>query len=121
MEWESIAEEALWDDINNAYDRMSPEQRKVWEIIKIHPEKWKQDSYGNEGNEFWAVAIIGSSVIWFNDIEDGYNQSTYSNFGVINEYWCNQDELEWAVQNIISMFHDGYDSADRSGSPQSVA
>lgn len=38
MEWEPISEVKLWDDINNAFDRMSLEQRSVWEIIKIHPE-----------------------------------------------------------------------------------
>lgn len=121
MEWEPISETKLWDDINDAFDRMSPEQRKIWEIIKIHPEKWQQDPWGNQGKGFWVVAVIGSNVIWFNDIEDGYNQSTYSKYGTINEYWCNQDELEWAVQNVVNMLKDGYDSSGRMGAPQSIA
>ncbi len=121
MEWEPISEAELWDDINDAFDRMSLEQRKIWEIIKIDPEKWQQDPWGNEGEGFWAVAILGNNIIWFNDIEDGYNQSTYSKYGIINEYWCNQDELEWAVQNVINMLKDGYDSSTRLGPPQPIA
>lgn len=121
MSWKPISEAALWDDINNAFDRMSPEQRKVWELIKVPPEKWQEETYGAEGGGFWVVAVIGSSVVWCNDIEDGYNQSKYSKFGVIDEYWCNQDELEWAVQNVINMLSDGYDSAGRSGPPQPIA
>ncbi|MBT3060610.1 MAG: hypothetical protein B6D77_04300 [gamma proteobacterium symbiont of Ctena orbiculata] len=121
MTWKPITESELWDDINKAFERMSPEQRKIWEIIKILPEKWSQDPWGNEGNGFWVVALIGNNVIWYNDIEDGFNQSTFSEYGKIREYWCNQDELEWAVQNIINMLHDGYDSSGRFGAPQPVA
>lgn len=121
MSWEPISEAALWDDINDAFDRMSPEQRKVWELIKVPPEKWQEPTYGTEGGGFWVVAVIGSSIVWYNDIEDGYNQSKYSKFGVIDEYWCNQDELEWTIQNVINMLGDGYDSAGRSGPPQPIA
>lgn len=47
------------------------------------------------------VAIIGNTIIWFNDIEDGFNQSSYNKVGIINEYYYNQDELEWQVQSVI--------------------
>lgn len=120
MKWEPISEVELWDRINSACDRMTPEQSKIWELIKIHPQKWSEETYGKLGGGFWVVAIIGSSVLWFNDIEDGFNQSFYSEFGKIAEYWCNQDELEWAVQNVINLIKDGYYSAGKSGPPQPV-
>ncbi|MGY8768461.1 MAG: hypothetical protein ACKVH8_08550 [Pirellulales bacterium] len=103
MCWEPISEAVLWDNINDAFMRMNPQQRKVWELIKITPEKWQEETYGKVGGGFWVVAIIGFSVVWYNDIEDGYNQSRYQKHGVIEEYSCHQDELEWAVQNIINM------------------
>ncbi len=121
MNWKPLSEVELWEDINQAFDRMSPEQQKVWEAIKICPEKWSESTYGKEGGGFWVVAIIGGSIIWYNDIEHGYNQSTYKIYGVINEYWCNQDELEWAVQSIIDILKTGYDSGGRCGPPQSIA
>ncbi len=121
MNWKPLSEAALWEDLNNAYDRMTPKQQKVWECIRIDPVKWAEPTYGIVGGGFWVVAIIGNSIIWYNDIEDGYNQSTYKKHGVINEYWCNQDELEFAVQNIINMLNDGYDSGGRCGPPQSIA
>lgn len=107
MSWEPISEADLWDRINSACDRMTPKQSKIWEVIQIHPQKWKEKTYGELGGGFWVVAIIGKSVVWFNDIEDGFNQSSYNEFGKIAEYWCNQDELEWAVQNIICLLNDG--------------
>ncbi|QJT09672.1 hypothetical protein [Oceanidesulfovibrio marinus] len=106
MEWKPATEAELWNIINESYDRMTPEQRKIWEMIKIPPQKWRQEPYGNKGGGFWVVAIVGSIAIWFNDIEDGFNQSTFSCFGSIDEYSCNQDELELQVQNIINQIRD---------------
>ena len=97
---------------------MSIEQRRLWDVVQIVPEKWKQDPWGNLGGGFWAVGIIGKKVIYYNDIEDGFNRSVFSIYGKIDEYWCNQDELEWAVQYLINEIKDGYDSAGRSGPPK---
>ncbi len=121
MEWKPISEGKLLDLINAAYENMTPTQRKIWEIIKVTPVKWNEESMGRLGNGFWVVAIIGSSVIWYNDIEDGFNQSSYNSYGEIAEYWCNQDELQFAVQNVINLLNDGYYSSGRAGPPKSVA
>lgn len=120
-EWEAISEEAICDSINKSYERMSLEQRRIWGIIKIDPQKWSQEPYGNQGGGFWVVAIIGNTVIWFNDIEYGFNRSSFEKFGKIEEYYCNQDELEWQVQNVINQMRDGYDSAGYCGAPQPIA
>ncbi len=103
MSWKPISEVELLDRISSACDRMTPEQSRTWGIIKIHPQKWMEGTYGELGSGFWIIAIIDSSVIWFNDIEDGFNQSSYTEFGKIAEYGYNQDELEWAVQNVINL------------------
>lgn len=68
MEWEPLSETELWDLINTAYDQMDLSQRRLWEIIRIRPEKWVQHPYGDSGGGFWALAIIGSTVVWYNDI-----------------------------------------------------
>jgi len=49
------------------------------------------------------VGIIGRSVIWYNDIEDGFNISKYATYGRIDEYWCNQDELLITVKRLDHM------------------
>jgi hypothetical protein len=109
MDWEPISELELWDYINNAEIRMNIEQQRLWEIIRIDPQKWQEKQYGTLGGGFWVVAIIGQSVIWFNDIEDGFNISPYKQYGVISEYWCNQDELEFAIQRLLDCIQQGYD------------
>ena len=105
MDWEPISEAELWDKINESYARMNPEQRRLWEMIKIVPEKWNQHPWGDLGNGFWVVAIIGNTVIWFNDIEDGFNLSMYTEYRTIKDYSSIQDDLEWAVQVLVNQLH----------------
>jgi hypothetical protein len=80
-----------------------PEQvRRFWDRIKITPEKWQQSPMGTEGGGFWVVAVMDNGIIWYNDIEEGFNVSPYSRRGSFAEYWCSQDELQWPVQNLFN-------------------
>jgi len=87
---------------------MSPPQSRLWSVIKVMPEKWRQSPYGDTGGGFWVVAVLGELVLWYNDIEEGFNISRHKNFNEIKDYWCNQDELEWAVQALLNLIQDGY-------------
>ena len=99
---------------------MSPPQQNLWEAIKIDPIKWSQEPYGNQGGGFWVLALIGNTAIWYNDIEEGFNRSKYTKYGQIDQYWCNQDQLEWAVQHILDEIRDGHPSGRYLGPPQPI-
>jgi len=103
MDWSPISENEIWDRINAAQVDMSAPEQRLWEAISIIPEKWDQVPHGSQGGGFWAVGIIGRSVIWYNDIEDGFNISKYATYGRIDEYWCNQDELLITVKRLDHM------------------
>ncbi len=109
LEWQPIAEKALRERVAQGEARMSSLQLRLWETIRIEPTKWKQQPYGDPGAGFWVVAIIGSTVIWYNDIEEGFNRSRYSSYGTIDDYWCNQDELELTVQYLMNAIEQGSD------------
>ncbi len=117
MDWKPLSEVSLWDMLNEAEKRMSLQQARLWEAIRISPQKWSEKSYGELGNGFWVVAVVGSTVVWYNDIEEGFNRSHYNSFGTIDEYWCNQDELELTLQFILNAIETGQDSAPRLGPP----
>jgi hypothetical protein len=76
--WEPASEAQLRALIAEAEARMTPAQLKLWQAIRIKPAKWAEATYGNDGNGFWAVALIGGTVVWYNDIEEGFNTSQYS-------------------------------------------
>ena len=107
--WEPISESALRDRVAQGVARMSPSHVRLWEAVRVDPQKWQQHPYGDAGGGFWVVAIVGQTVIWYNDIEDGFNRSRYSAYGQIEDYWCNQDELELAIDYLMSTLEHGAD------------
>jgi hypothetical protein len=108
MTWQPISESELWDKIIQAEWRITQEQTRLWELLKILPTKWRQHQYGDTGVGFWVVGLIGNRVVWYNDIEDGFNVSQFRKYGEIVEYRCNQDELEETIQSLSDAIRDGY-------------
>lgn len=84
--WTPIKITELYDEILKGEKELQGELFNFWELIKIYPEKWEEKEYGSEGGGFWVVAICGRRVIWYNDIEGGFNISNYSQYGIIDEY-----------------------------------
>lgn len=120
MDWQPISSDELWDHINLARSRMDATQEKLWELISITPEKWALPPWGDQGGGFWVVAVIGEMVVWYNDIEEGFNRSNYTKYGTINQYRCNQDELEHSVQQILNIISMGYDNGPFCSAPKPV-
>ena len=67
--WTSISYDELSNKILEFEKAQTGELYNFWFAIKIDPAKWKEETYGIEGGGFWAVALIGKLVIWYNDIE----------------------------------------------------
>jgi hypothetical protein len=118
MGWEPISEAEIWDEINQAAGRMTVPQERFWEAIRILPEKWAQEPYGKLGGGFWAVAVLGRIVVWFNDIEDGFNFSRYSTYGTIDQYFADQDDLELVIQKLMEIVRTGYGIGGQAGPPR---
>jgi hypothetical protein len=102
----SFPEEKVWDLINDGWMRMSFKQRFLWDAIKLPPEEWELQGYG----KMWVAAVIGSSIIYYNHFEYGFNPSPWQRHGVIERYESMQYELEAAVQRIMAQIETGYDN-----------
>lgn len=100
MKWTPIPLKELNDLIDTHYWCMEPEERELWNRVKIAPIKWRLDPWGRHGGGFFVVGILGARVIWYNDIEEGFNISQYSDFGVIDEYLCEQLELHFVIRRL---------------------
>lgn len=79
---------------------MSENQKQFWTSISIVPSKWEEREFGEDGNGFWVVGIYEDRIVWYNDIEEGFNISDFSQPGIINEYGAEQDELQTAIEKI---------------------
>jgi len=105
MTWEPITLTDLVVEIGRGVQQMSAEELALWRRIRLEPSKWACEPWGDEGGGFWVVATVGQYVVRFNDIEDGFNVSPFTNHGVIDDYWCNQDELHWVVHRLVERGH----------------
>jgi hypothetical protein len=101
MEWTPITEAELQVLIARGVANMEQASRVLWNLIRIPPVKWALPTWSDGGGGFWVVALLGKRVIWYNDIEDGFNVSPYAEYGVIGEYWCNQDELHHRIYFLL--------------------
>lgn len=67
--------------------------RAQWFTFAITPQKWRCSPWSDDSDGFWAVAISDQKVVWYNDIEEGFNVSSFSSYGVISTYACEQHTL----------------------------
>ena len=89
--WKPISLIELQKEIKRGINLMTQVQLESWNKISIKPMKWEESEFGDEGGGFWVVAIIGNEIIWYNDIEEGFNISDFKVEGKIEEYFAEQD------------------------------
>lgn len=119
-EWRPISLGELYDEIQKTEIDLVGECWNFWQLIKIEPIKWSEKEFGGEGGGFWVVAICGTKVLWYNDIEDGFNISDYKTYGQIEGYYCNQDQLSWAVERLFALLKFGGELIGQAGPPESL-
>ncbi|WP_342328054.1 hypothetical protein [Pedobacter sp. FW305-3-2-15-E-R2A2] len=100
--WTPISLGELEEWILRGELELDDELLNFWNLIKIEPRKWQEKDYGAEGGGFWVVAIFGNEVIYYDDIEDGFNVAEYEVYGHIIARWANQDELNHTVMELYA-------------------
>lgn len=98
--WTPISLAELKELILRGRLELEEELLNFWNLIKIEPEKWQEKDYVAEGGGFWVVAIFGNEVIYYNDIEEGFNVAEYEIYGHIKTCWANQDALNYTLLGL---------------------
>lgn len=98
--WQPILLRELNELIINQLAECTSITRAQYEANAVSPQKRILSPWGDDGDGFWVVAVFGGSVLWYNDIEGGFNASLYLEEGVIEGYWCNQDTLHQALLGL---------------------
>lgn len=100
--WQPIALAEIQQLLASDLRACSPTQREFFEAARLPPVKWQLSPWGDQGGGFWVVAVHRDRVLWYNDIEGGFNVSRFEVRGRIlpEEYSCNQDPLRWALPRL---------------------
>lgn len=76
------------------------EQVVAFDRYRVEPFSASIVRYG-QTESVVVVARNGDQVIYYEDVEEGFNVSPISADGRILEHWCNQDELRFALNAWI--------------------
>ena len=100
MARQPISKEKLEAFIAEGLHNADDDVLKAWASMRIEPTKWQCSPWGDDGGGFWVVAIRDGMVTWYNDIEEGFNESRFVKEGIISEYGCNQDDFSQYLQRL---------------------
>lgn len=100
MAWQPISKEDLQMLIDEGLRDTDDDVLYAWASMRVEPTKWACSPWGDEGGGFWVVAIHNGMVTWYNDIEEGFNESRFVKEGTISEYRCNQDDFSQYLQKL---------------------
>src|SRR3546814_962980 len=83
MEAPPLAEAEIYDIVLKEEAQLRLKAKRMWEMIKIEPEKWHAPVYGSGSYSFWTVGIFGNRVLWYNEIEGEFVISKIETYGKI--------------------------------------
>ena len=95
-EWCPIEKDELEQIIAADLAQCTPEQQAVFEQYRVPLRRAPIERYGKLEHVL-IVAQRGDEVMYFDDIEEGFNFSPIDADGKILQHWCNQDELTYAL------------------------
>lgn len=87
----------LREELESCY----PEERALFERTKTAVERrpFVDKTYLEDA---FVVAFHRDEVMYYNEIEEGFNTSPVDEHGAIMEYWCSQDSLQGALHLWLS-------------------
>ena len=100
MEWHSATLEEVKQIVRDDLAECDEEQLVAFERFAVEPYVAPILRYGEMENAV-VVARRGDEVIYWEDVEEGFNLSPLAPDGQILEHWCNQDELRFALNAWI--------------------
>jgi hypothetical protein len=113
-----VTEVEIWDLLNRGEAEMSPRETRLWEAVRVTPEKWQQHPYGDALGGFWIAGLMGRHVVWHNEIEGGFDISPYHIHGLIDDYTSNQYDLKHVANLLLGYVELGHNPAGGSGPPR---
>ncbi|RWL93732.1 MAG: hypothetical protein EOR68_23405 [Mesorhizobium sp.] len=110
-------EAAILKLMNEGRDQMTFKQKRVWDAISIDPEPWLYRNSEGHDNHVWVVAVIGRSVISYNEWDSGFDRSQFVRYGEIAQFGWGDGSLGAVVQDVLNELELGHRTAPTVSGP----
>lgn len=100
MKWKPATIDQVREIVESDLSNCDAEQHAAFRKYRVDPCYGKIVRYGHPS----LVVIVARKeheVIYWEDVEEGFNVSPVGGDGEILEHWCNQDELGLALNTWI--------------------
>ena len=98
MEWKPASIDAVKAIVREGLSRCSAAQAEAFQKFAVEPYVAPLLRYGN-AETVVVVARKGFEVMYWEDVEEGFNISRLSSDGDVLDHFCNQDELGMALEH----------------------
>ena len=99
MSWKPITKEELERELEAQCDDLSPEEMRYFSSIRVPLESVKIDRNGSIENVY-IVARQQQIVIFYEDVEEGFEITKLNSQGVIDEYGANQFTIRHVINQL---------------------
>lgn len=79
---------------------------RLWDRVKVLPAVWEQEQYPGD-DSFWVIAILGSHCLYFNPAEEGWGWGRFQDWGKIESYHWEQDEIQHTLFKTLFAIDNG--------------
>jgi hypothetical protein len=100
-DWKPATIERVSEIVAKDLNDCDVEQLAAFNKYRVEPFSASIVRYG-QTESVVIVARNGDQVIYYEDVEDGFNVSPISSDGRVLEHWCNQDELRFALNAWVN-------------------
>jgi hypothetical protein len=94
--WRPITAQELQSFIDEQLPECTDAQREIFERYRVPLRPAPLERYGKLESVL-IVAQRGNEVMYYEDVDEGFNFSPLETDGRIAQHWCNQDELKHAL------------------------
>src|SRR5215475_12865330 len=99
-DWQPATIEEVNEIVARDLKDCAAEQVAAFDEYRVEPSSAPIVRY-EQTERVVVVARNGDQIIYYEDVEDGFNVSPISSDGRVLEHWCNQDELRFALNAWI--------------------
>jgi hypothetical protein len=96
MSWKPTNRREIEEILAQQVADLSEDERQAFERFRLEPYQAPITRYGKNEKVF-VVARNGDEVMYWEDVEEGFNISPFDRSGQITQHWCNQDSLKFAL------------------------